>query len=226
MTIDLGEWYRAARERIIAVASELDEEGGATAVAATPAWDVHDVVAHLSGIVDDATHGRMEGATTDPWTAAQVERGRGRTIPEMLDGWAEQAPLMESFLSSPAGAGSWRAVLDIHTHECDLLTALGRPIAVPIDVASWVAGMLRASFDESLVAAGLPAVTVEVDDVELFRSRLGRRTEAEVRGHGWSSDPTPYLDTWFVFGRAETSLGERAGTVSEGRAPDDPAAHP
>ena len=79
MTIDLGEWYRAARERITAVASELDEERGATPVAATPAWDVHDVVAHLSGIVDDAMHGRMEGAATDPWNG-----GAGQPVEDAL----------------------------------------------------------------------------------------------------------------------------------------------
>jgi hypothetical protein len=50
---------------------------------------------------------------------------------------------------------------------------------------------------------------VEVSDLELFRARLGRRTVDEVCAYGWSADPAPYLDHWFVFGVAERSLGER-----------------
>jgi len=61
-----------------------------------------------------------------------------------------------------------------------------------------------------VAAAGLPPVTVEAADLEWFRGRLGRRTEDEVRGYGWSADPDPYLDTFFIFGRATRSLGEHA----------------
>ena len=38
-------------------------------------------------------------------------------------------------------------------------------------------------------------------------------TTTEVAAFDWSSDPAPYLDTWFIFGRAEASLGEVTSTA-------------
>lgn len=205
MAVDLGVWYRAGRERIVAL---VDDSVGSVPVPATPMWDVHDVIAHLAGICEDAVTGNMEGVTTDPWTAAQVERGRSKTMAELVAQWNEHAPMVEAVLSSPQGAAVARAVLDLHTHECDLLGALGRPIAVPSDVLEWIDGFVVDDFADEVAAAGLPPVRVVAPTIELFRSRLGRRTAAETRSYEWSVDPTPYLDHWFVFGVAEASLGE------------------
>ncbi len=206
MSVDLGAAYRAARLRI---AELVSDDVSAVQVAATPEWDVHDLVAHVTGIVDDATSGNMDGAPGEAWTAAQVERGKGRTIAEMVAVWHEKAPLMEMVLSSPEGASRANAVFDIHTHECDLLSAFGRPITMPPDVAAWIGESFRHSFTEAVAEAGLPPVSVDLSDIELFRSRLGRRTADEVCAYEWSVDPAPYLEHWFVFGVAERSLGER-----------------
>lgn len=206
MSVDLGSMYRSARERITAL---VGDDVADLPVPATPGWTVHDVVAHVSGVCDDAIAGNMEGAPGEAWTAAQVARGRGRSVSEMLARWSETGPFVEAFLSSPDGASRSAAVIDVHTHECDLLTALGRPIAVPDDVLIWVGEQFRTGFAAAVADAGLPPVTVEASDLELFRSRLGRRTHAEVRALGWSADPEPYLPLWFVFGTAERSLGER-----------------
>lgn len=205
MSFDLGESYRNARLRI---AELVHDDIGAVPVPATPLWNVHDVIAHLSGIVDDVRNGNMEGVTTDPWTAAQVERGATRTIDELLASWADGAPLIEGFLSSPEGASAYRAVLDVHTHEADLLGALGRPVVLPEEFLCWIAPVLTGDFRDSCAEAGLDPVDVGTSPLELFRSRLGRRTAAEVTEYDWSADPAPYLDTWFVFGRAQHSLGE------------------
>lgn len=208
MDVHLGEMYRSARLRITDLVSDVI---GDVRVAATPMWDVHDVIAHLSGVADDAVSGNMDGVTTDPWTAAQVERGRGRSIAEMLARWQDHGPMVEGFLSGPNGGRSSAAVIDIHTHECDLLTALDRPISVPVDVLGWLGESLREGFATQIASAGRPPVTVAVSDIELFRSRLGRRTLDEVRAYDWSADPEPYLDHWFVFGVADQGLGERVG---------------
>ncbi len=159
MSVDLGAAYRAARLRI---AELVSDDVGELAVAATPEWNLHDVVAHVTGIVDDATSGNMDGAPGDAWTAAQVLRGQGRTVAEMVSVWHEKAPLVEMTLSSPDGASRANAVFDIHTHECDLLTALGRPITVPTDVLAWIAGSFRESFAATVAEAGLPPVAVEL----------------------------------------------------------------
>ena len=181
MTLDLGAAYREARLRIAALVSD---EIGDLPVAATPAWSVHDVVAHVTGVADDATSGNMAGAPGEAWTDAQVARGAGRSVSEMVAGWHEKGPFVEMFLSSPEGASRAAAVFDVHTHECDLLTALGRPIAVPADVLAWIAQSFREGFANQVREAGLPDVSVDVSDLELFRARLGRRTADAACGGG------------------------------------------
>lgn len=213
MTIDLGEAYKAARERI----SQLVVQDGCAPtesvdptlpVAATPEWTVHCVMAHLSGIAADASTGNMDGAPGEAWTAAQVARGAGRTLAELVADWEQTGPLIEGFLSSPAGPAAAAAVMDIHTHEADLRLALGLPAVVPSEFLAWAGPSMRNGFAERVAAAGLPPVEVAASDFEWFRARLGRRTVAEVRSFAWSVDPAPYLDAFFIFGRATTSLGE------------------
>lgn len=212
--VDLGAMYRQSRLRI---AMMVDEAVSAIRVPATPAWDVHDVIAHLAGVVEDVKTGNLDGVTTDRWTAAQVERNRHRSVTELLDQWAADAPMLEDVLSSPKGAFAFRAVLDIHTHECDLLNALGRPSSLPSPFLNWSGDWMRTNFEQSVVAAGLPVANPNVTDFDWFRGRLGRRSEAEVKAYAWPVDPTPYLDVWFIFGRAESSLDESSfGELSLG----------
>lgn len=203
--IDLGQMYRGSRERITAMVSDQVAD---LPVQATPKWTVHDLIAHVTGVVTDALAGNTADAATDPWTAAQVERCRDRTVADMVDEWTTTAPMIEAFLSSPAGQSAARAVLDIHCHEADLRHALGQPADVPDEFLSWVTPMLMGDFAAEVESRGLPAVQVQASPFEIFRGRLGRRTADEVRAFGWSADPDPYLDSWFVFGRPDQSLGE------------------
>jgi uncharacterized protein (TIGR03083 family) len=203
--VDLGQLYRQGRLRITDLVS--DQEGDRP-VAATPLWTVHDVVAHMAGVMEDVRTGNMEGVTTDPWTAAQIERGRSKSVSELLDQWTRDAVGPEAILSTPEGAPYFRAVVDIMTHLADLLTAFGRPVDLPPEFLSWTTPQLIEAFNQEATSHGLPLVEVEAPDFEVFRGRLGRRTEAEVRSFEWSANPEPYLDTWFIFGRAESPLGE------------------
>ncbi len=227
---DLARWYREGRERIEELVSTLPD-AAAVPVPASPGWSVHDVVAHLAGICEDVRTGNMAGVATDPWTAAQVERGRVRTRDEVLARWREDAPLLEGFLAGAAGAGAARAVLDLHAHEADLLHALGRPCRLPGDVLAWLERQLLDDFAERVAAAGLLPVALDPgagDEaavpadpgsggrMEVFRSRLGRRTREEVLAYRWSRDPAPYLDAWFIFGPAVQTLGERPGLPPRG----------
>ncbi len=205
MTIDLGASYRASRLRI----SDLVNDAVADrAVAATPEWNVHDVIAHLAGVVEDVVNSNLEGVATDPWTAAQVERGRDKTVTQLIAEWDTAAPVLEGFLSSAAGETASAAVFDIHTHETDLRTALGLTTDLPEQFLSWVESSMRDSFGAAVAEAGLPTVTVAASDFEIFRGRLGRRTRAEVSAWEWTSRPDPYLDTFFIFGPTEHSIGE------------------
>jgi uncharacterized protein (TIGR03083 family) len=208
MSVDPGILYRTCRERITALvtAPGVDET---MVVPATPEWTVHDVIAHVAGISEDAVTGNMAGAPGDEWTAAQVARGRTKTLAELLAGWAERSPTMEAVFSSPEGAPMLAGVIDVHTHEADLRNALGLPVDVPADFLAWVGTRLSGALVEQVAAAGLPPVSIDISDMEWFRGRFGRRTVDEVRAYPWSADPEPYLDLFFVFGRAERSLGER-----------------
>jgi uncharacterized protein (TIGR03083 family) len=207
--VDLGQLYHQGRLRITDLVT--DQEGD-RAVAATPLWTVHDVVAHMAGVMEDVRTGNMEGVTTDPWTAAQVERGRSKSVSELLDQWARDAVGPEAFLSSPEGAPYFRAVVDVMTHLADLLTAFGRPVDLPPEFLSWITAELIETFKEETKSKGLPLVEVGAPDFEVFRGRLGRRTEGEVKAFAWSANPEPYLDTWFIFGRAEATIGERSAS--------------
>ncbi len=96
MSVDLGQFYREARERITSVVSALDPSEHWISVPGTPDWTIHDVVAHLRGIVEDAATGNMEGAPGDVWTAAQVVRGADVDTWDLLGLWAEQAHVLEA----------------------------------------------------------------------------------------------------------------------------------
>ncbi len=204
VSIDLGATYRAARLRVAALAND---ELADRPVPATPAWNVHDLVAHLAGVMHDVATGNMEGAATEPWTAAQVERGRGKTIAGVLDEWAAEAPGFEDFLTSAEGRRAGSAVIDVHAHETDLRTALGLAPAVPDEALAWAAERLREGFEAQVFAAGLPEVMIDVSDFEMFRGRLGRRTRDEVSAFGWSADPAAYLDIFFLFGPTARPVG-------------------
>ena len=204
MTTDLGEFYRASRLRL---ADLVDDTVAGRPVPATPAWQVHEVVAHLAGVMQDVATGNLEGVTTDPWTAAQVERARGKSVAQVVDEWAGGATGFEEFLSSPDGAQAGAAVIDVHAHETDIRSALGLAPELSDEVLGWLGSAMRDSFSGQVAAAGLPPVTIDMSDFELFRGRLGRRTADEICAFGWSADPAAYLDTFFLFGPTDHPVG-------------------
>jgi uncharacterized protein (TIGR03083 family) len=153
--------YRGVRERITAFVRGLPDGADQTVVPACPAWTVHDVIAHLVGITDDAIAGRMQGVTTDPWTAAQVERGRGVPTAELLERWDRQGPMIE-----PGLVASPLAVVDAVTHEHDLYGALGRAV------------------ERDSAAVAFACRTIGAGSFEELRARLGRRSAAQMDALG------------------------------------------
>src|SRR3954462_336182 len=93
-----------------------------------PRWSVHDVVAHLTGVVSDALDGRLDGVATDPWTAAQVDARRDHSVRDMLAEWNTRAPAFEELLDGMGEPGR-QAVGDAVTHEHDIRAALRVPAA-------------------------------------------------------------------------------------------------
>lgn len=208
---DYGTQYGTCRERIAALVEGLSPEAERTPVGACPGWTVHDVVAHLGGTVDDVLAGHLDGAGSDPWTAAQVEARRDVPVAEMVERWNVQAPQFEDGLRAIGPPIAAIAVADAWNHEQDLRGALGRPGGADPAIehtaiqayAGLVGGGLTARGLAPLrvvagaatvqTAEGAPGATVIGAPYELARTLCGRRTEAEIRALTWEGDVEPYV---------------------------------
>lgn len=209
MAVDPGILYRSCRERIMTLVSGPGVDPDLV-VAATPAWTVHDVVAHVAGVANDAKNGNMAGAPGEAWTAAQVARSSGRSIADLLTEWEDDGAFLDQILGGANGGMLAAGVFDVHTHEADLRSAFGLGLDVPVEFLDWSVPQLAGGFHERVATAGLPPVEVEASQLDWFRGRFGRRTEDEVCSFAWSADARNYLDSFFIFGRAAVSLHEVA----------------
>jgi uncharacterized protein (TIGR03083 family) len=109
-TPDLAGMYRETRERLAGLVAGLDKAQLGTPVPACPGWSVADVVGHLAAIPEDALAGRLTGPPSEAETAVQVDRFRGRPMPQTLAGWADNAPRFEEIV---AAFKVWPAVIDV-----------------------------------------------------------------------------------------------------------------
>ena len=188
---------------------------------ACPDWDVHDVVAHLVAVVDDALAGRLTGPPTPDVTAEQVTRLRHDPGPDMLARWADQAPAFEQAATDLA---IWPAAFDVGSHEQDVRGALGRPGARDCALVRTAARMLVEQLDaEATVVADLdgevvrsrpgggPEHHLRTTPFEVFRFRFGRRTRQQVADLEWTPAPgDALLDALFIFGPAAAPVVEEA----------------
>jgi uncharacterized protein (TIGR03083 family) len=221
---EVAEAYAGCRARIAELTGALDGPGAATPVPACPGWSVHDVVAHVSGVVDDALAGRLDGVATDPWTAAQVEARRDRSVAEMLAEWDEQAAAFEGLLDAIGDPGR-QAVADVATHEHDVRGALGVPgardsDAVRIGLAFFAPRLLESAAERGVVlrvlADGLAwgpddaPTSVSGGPFELFRALSGRRSAEQLRALRWEGDADAAMGafTYGPFRPAERPLAE------------------
>ena len=202
-----GAAYAGVRQRINELVADVTDRVGDT-VPACPEWRVGDLVAHVAGVVDDVLGGRLEGAGTDPWTAAQVESRRERPLADVLAEWNDQAQQLEGMLDSFGPPGR-QMVMDVVTHEHDLRGALGAPGARDSDAVVIGVGWLLDAQQMASAANGHPGLRVVASDTgttweptdgrpvvatvtgssfDLLRTFSGRRTEAEVRSLAWDGD--------------------------------------
>jgi uncharacterized protein (TIGR03083 family) len=209
--MDEGLVYGACRERVGELVRHLDDAQLATAVPATPAWSVHDVVAHLVGITADVNAGNLDGIGSDPWTAAQVGARADTPIAVLLDEWSTAAPQFEAGLTAIGGLLAAGAVADIWNHEQDIRGALGveggrdpeaEKLAIEgyaalragtLDAAGLAPLRLRAGVDEYTTGEGEPGATVTTEPFEIARLLCIRRTADEARAYRWEGDAEPYV---------------------------------
>lgn len=192
----IAEDYLAAQASFAELARSLTADEWAREVPCCPGWTVRDVLSHVVGLADDVLAGRIEGAASDAWTAAQVERWRTSSVGELLDRWEQQAPQVAPMFDA---IGETRPPIDCTAHEHDVRHALGRPGGRDGAIVARVAADLR---DGLVVPPGL-------DDFELFRSRLGRRSAQQVRSYAWVVPPSEdQLRGWFLFGPSAVDILE------------------
>lgn len=211
---EVADAYAGCRARIADLTAPLDDVAVRAVVPACPAWSVHDVVAHVSGVVDDALAGRLDGVATDPWTAAQVAARRDRSIADMLGDWDEQAPAFEALLDD-IGAPGRQAVADIVTHEHDLRGALEAPGARDSDAVQIGFGFLAPLFVASAADNGVSVrvrtadgatfgdasapVVLNGNPFDLLRAMTGRRSLEQLGALQWEGDGDKALPA-FTFG--------------------------
>lgn len=204
--------YGACRERVGELVRHLDEDQLARPVPATPAWSVHDAVAHLAGLAVDVNAGKVDGIGSDEWTANQVDARRDASINDILAEWDAAAPQFEAAITAIGGTMAAMAVADLWNHEQDIRGALGvrgghDPAAEKLAIEGYSArrggalveaGLaplrLRAGVEEWTTGEGDPGATVTAEPFEIARLLCIRRTAEEARAYRWDGDAEPYID--------------------------------
>lgn len=216
--------YTEAVESFVGFARTLTPEDWATPVPCTPLWTARQVLSHVSGLPDDGIAGRMEGAPGEAWTASQVERNADLSVDELLDRLLSHYELFAGVLDE---IDEGRPPFDCHSHEHDIRHAVAKPgnrdTAIIDDAAhlfpltlSDLAGRLTITYDDGSVREvgavdASAAATLSISKFDMFRSRLGRRTPAQVRALDWDGDAAVIdeaIANWFVFGPSDVEIVE------------------
>lgn len=216
--------YAEAVESFVDFARTLTPDEWAMHVPCTPLWTARDVLSHVAGVPDDGLAGRVDGAATDPWTQAQVERNAGLPVDELLDRLQAQH---EQFGEALDVIGEGRPPFDCHTHEHDIRHAVGRPGNRDSAIIDDASDTLLGSLDELIVRLTInyddgsvhgvgrvdasAAANLTISKFEMFRSRLGRRTVEQVRALDWSGDADAIdaaVTGWFMFGPSDVTIEE------------------
>jgi len=201
---ELSAGYHATRGRIADLVTGAPED---VVVPACPAWTVHDLVAHVSGLAEALAAGDLPGADTQTWIDGLVSARRDVTMPELLARWESCADATTAFVDG----GASRLFADLVVHEHDLRGALGRPGARGVSEVRAVVQLLLDGLAPAIKEAGLGALmidsgpvrwtshfarggcTLHLDPWEATRVLASRRTAEEVLAVPASGDAEPYL---------------------------------
>jgi uncharacterized protein (TIGR03083 family) len=218
--VDVGVAYRDTRDRIIDVVSGCSTSQWEQVVPHCPAWTVRQTLAHLAGVADDGINGNMEGVTTEPWTAAQVNKRALVSGPEIIDEWKFSGPFIDA-RATEVGLTLAQLLFDTVAHEHDLRFALGMPggrdsegmlvalafvnrilppraaedginLQVLVDDPRGGPGVVHA-MPTFASAATLRPLTLRTTLFDLIRMSGSRRSLAQIHAMDWSDDPAPII---------------------------------
>jgi uncharacterized protein (TIGR03083 family) len=216
--------YRSGRERLLALGRGLTDEQASLLVAATPEWTVKDNFAHMAGVADDLLAGRVEGATTDPWTEAQVAARRAVPLEAILDELEGYGPAMDELVGALGDAIDVRLFLDQWTHEQDVRGTVGVAGGADAPVVAWGAEIAAGTWVRRAAKRGLPlrvhigelecstdddaGVAVAVDAFTALRVLTGRRSAGQLAALDWSGtdDPSPWFPALVAFSVADRDI--------------------
>ena len=185
---DVALAYAETRQRIIELLRSASADDGARSVPACPGWTVADLAAHVAGLAEDVLAGRVEGAGSDAWTAAQVDRHRGDTLEQLADALDATAAGFDAALPHIPAPVNSQIVMDTVTHEHDLRAALGKPgardsLAVTVGLGYLLEG--RAATNPASVESML---ALNITSWDLMRSLSGRRSRDQLSALGLDAD--------------------------------------
>jgi uncharacterized protein (TIGR03083 family) len=204
---DIAIGYRTTRERLSELVCGLTDEELRRTVPACPAWDVHDVIAHMSGVQELLTAGERPTGDTQDWIDAIVAARRDIPVGELLDRWAA----CEQGTSALIDGGVQVLLVDVISHEHDIRNAVGRPGSRQVPEVPVAVEVMLTNLSGLIDEAGLGALavdtgrarwtshdapigcTLEVEPWEALRIILSRRTDEEMRAEPVTGDIEPYI---------------------------------
>jgi uncharacterized protein (TIGR03083 family) len=210
---DVVALYASQRERIGSLVTGLSAEQLTLTVPCCPAWTVHDVVSHVTGLAVDVADHVPADPSDDARTSFNVELRKDRDVADILAEWNSRADELAPVIPG-LGIAGFRFVIDAVIHEDDLREALGLPLsdgpASELLLPSLSAGVAG----RRIAKAGLPALTMTAIDSgwsgvagkgdpaatvrgcrdDLARVLSGRRTRDFAAALEWSGEPEPWID--------------------------------
>lgn len=217
--------YRASRERMIALVGTADADRTQLVVQACPAWSVHDLVSHVTGIAVDLGAGRAPTGDPQAWVDRQVEERRGRPTDDVAAEWVTACASFEAMIAASPKA-FWGLVYDLVVHEFDLRHALGdrhgrdgvavalaaelglRLVKGDLRKAGLGALVVEMAGDSIRVGDGEVELTLRTTPFECLRLLGSRRTRAELEAADFEGDLDRYLDALVHMELPVRSLGE------------------
>lgn len=217
--------YQALRARCLELGRSLTDAQASTMSPCCPEWSIKDLFAHMAGVASDILSGNTEGAATEAWADAQVERRREDTLAEICDEWDGNGGAVDDVIRAFATNFPPQFYIDAWTHEWDIRQALGDEAAAVPDLA--LVGAIRPFLTNALanralelaptlggdpftlvvtgsdgpwsfeMGDGESASQVEVSLFELARVTMGRRSAAQIDAIRPGADPA-LLVFWTV----------------------------